>query len=72
MKFVSDLRHRSFSPGTLIYSINKTDCQDITEILLKLALNIINHQNPSIEEGQTIQWPKEKRQKNTSMYKTNK
>jgi hypothetical protein len=31
-----------FSPGTLISSTNKTDCHDITEILLKVALNTIN------------------------------
>jgi hypothetical protein len=30
-----------FSPGTLISSTNKTDCHDITEILLKVALNAI-------------------------------
>jgi hypothetical protein len=29
------------SPGTLISFINKTDCHKITEILLKVALNII-------------------------------
>ena len=27
--------------GTPVFSINKTDGQDITEILLKVALNII-------------------------------
>jgi len=31
-----------FSPGTPVSSTNKTDCQEITEILLKVALNIIN------------------------------
>ena len=31
-----------FSMGTPISSTNKTDCQDITEILLKVVLNIIN------------------------------
>jgi hypothetical protein len=31
-----------FSPGTLVSSTNKTDCHDITEILLKVALNTIN------------------------------
>ena len=31
----------SFSPGTLVFHTNKTDCHDITEILLKVALNII-------------------------------
>jgi uncharacterized membrane protein YciS (DUF1049 family) len=30
-----------FSMGTLVSSINKTDCHDIAEILLKFALNII-------------------------------
>jgi len=28
--------------STLVSSINKTDCHDITEILLKVALNTIN------------------------------
>jgi hypothetical protein len=28
-----------FSPGTPVSSTNKTDCQDITEILLKVVLN---------------------------------
>jgi len=32
-----------FSPGTLVSSINKTDKHDITEILLKVVLNTINH-----------------------------
>jgi hypothetical protein len=31
-----------FSPGTLVSSTNKTDCHDITEIMLKVALNTIN------------------------------
>ncbi len=30
-----------FSPGTQISSTNKTNCHDITEILLKVALNTI-------------------------------
>ena len=30
-----------FSPGPLVSSTNKTDCHDITEILLKVALNTI-------------------------------
>ena len=33
---------RLFSPGTPVSSINKTDRHDITEILLKVALNNIN------------------------------
>jgi hypothetical protein len=36
---------RWLSPGTPVSSINKTDCHDITEISLKVALNTIN---PSI------------------------
>jgi hypothetical protein len=31
-----------FSPGTPVSSTNKTDSHDITEILLKVALNTIN------------------------------
>jgi hypothetical protein len=31
-----------FSRGTLVSSTNKTDRHDITEILLKVALNTIN------------------------------
>jgi hypothetical protein len=30
-----------FSPGTLVSSTNKTDLYNITEILLKVALNTI-------------------------------
>jgi hypothetical protein len=29
--------------GTPVSSTNKTDCHDITEILLKVAINTINH-----------------------------
>ena len=32
---------RRFSPGTPVSSTNKTDCHDITEILLKMALSTI-------------------------------
>ena len=35
---------RWFSPGAPISSTNKTDCHYLTEILLKVALNTINHQ----------------------------
>ena len=40
---------RWFSPGTPVSSTNKTDRHDITEILLKWALNTINYlpQQPS-------------------------
>jgi hypothetical protein len=31
-----------FYPGTLVSSTNKTDCHDITEILLKVVFNTIN------------------------------
>ena len=33
---------RWFSPGTPVSSTTKTDCHDIAEILLKVALNTIN------------------------------
>jgi hypothetical protein len=33
---------RWFYPGTLVSSTNKSDCHDITEILLKVAINTIN------------------------------
>ena len=43
IKFVSDLQQVSgFSPGSLISSTSKTDRHDITEILLKVALNTKN------------------------------
>jgi hypothetical protein len=35
-----------FSPGTLVSSTNKTDRQDIAEILLKVVLNTIIHNSP--------------------------
>ena len=37
---------RCLSPGTPVSSINKTDRHDITEILLKVALNTINKTKP--------------------------
>jgi hypothetical protein len=45
-----------FSPGTPVSSTNKTDNHDITEILLKVALNTRNHQP-------TIHSTKEKEQR---------
>ena len=50
IKFVCDLRQFWwFSPDTPVSSTNKTDCHDISEILLKVALNIINQtKQPSI------------------------
>jgi len=45
-------RTQWFSPGTLVYSTNKTDRYDITKILLKVALNTINQPNqPTILEN---------------------
>jgi hypothetical protein len=35
-----------FSLGTPVSSTNKTDSYDITEIVLKVALNTINHTKP--------------------------
>jgi hypothetical protein len=37
-----------FSPGTPVYSTNKTDRHDIAEILLKMALNTITLQTVSL------------------------
>ena len=41
IKFVSDLQQIGCWMGTLVSSSNKTDCQDIPEILLNVALNTI-------------------------------
>ena len=44
IKFVSDLQQvGGFFPGTPVSSTNKTDHNDITEILLKVALNTITN-----------------------------
>jgi hypothetical protein len=40
--FVGDLRQISGLSGTPVSSTNKTDNHDITDILLKVALNTIN------------------------------
>ena len=37
-----------FSPGTPVSSYNKTDCHNITEILLKVELNTINQPEPKL------------------------
>jgi hypothetical protein len=42
IKFVSNLRQAEGFPGTPISSNNKTESQDITEILLKVALDMIH------------------------------
>jgi hypothetical protein len=42
IKFISDLRQvGGFSMGTPVTTTNKTDLHDITEILMKVALNTI-------------------------------
>ena len=38
---------RRFSPGPPVFSNNKTDCHDITEILLKVALNTTSSTKPT-------------------------
>jgi hypothetical protein len=37
-----------FSPGTSVSSTNKTDCHNIAEIMLKVALNTIKPTKKSI------------------------
>ena len=37
-----------FLPGTTVSSTDKTDCHDITEILLKVLLNTINQTKPHL------------------------
>ena len=50
-KFVSDLRQvGGFSPGPPVSSTNKTDRHDITELLLKVALNTTKQTNKHQEE----------------------
>jgi hypothetical protein len=44
IKFVNDLRHVG-GPGPPVSFTNKTDRHDITEILLKVALNTIKQTN---------------------------
>ena len=40
-----------FSPGTPVFSINKTDRTDITEILLKVALNTIKPNQTNLKKS---------------------
>ena len=61
IKFVSDLRLVfGFSPDTLVSSTNKTDCHDITEISLKVALNTSTlAPNPkTVQSKHCIHWIK--------------
>jgi hypothetical protein len=46
---------RWFSQGSLVSSTNKTDFHDIAEILLKAALNTINHQ-PDTENDRDVKY----------------
>jgi hypothetical protein len=39
------------SPCTPVFSTNKTDRHDITEILLKMGLSTINQTKPSYDDG---------------------
>ena len=43
IKFVNDLRQFDGFLQYSVFTTNKTDCHDITEILLKGAINTINH-----------------------------
>ena len=45
---------RSFSSGTPVSSTNKTDCHDITEILLKVDLNTITLSYPTLNNAMII------------------
>ena len=45
---------RWFSPGSLVSSTNNTDCHDITEIFLKVALNTINQTNQTYYRNKII------------------
>jgi hypothetical protein len=45
-----------FSLGTPVSSTTNNDCHDITEILLKVALNTINQTKPSLQlSGRGVQ-----------------
>jgi len=46
---------RWFSQGTLISSTNKTDCHEVTEILLKMALSTINQPTRKVKQP-IIRW----------------
>jgi hypothetical protein len=44
-----------FTSGTPVSSTNKSDRHDLTEILLKMALNTINQTNQLFKS--TLKWP---------------
>ena len=45
-----------FSTETPVSSTNKTDCHDITEILLKVAINSLTLTYPSIKLNYCYKW----------------
>jgi hypothetical protein len=45
-----------FSPGTLVSSTNKTDCLDIAEILLNVAVNTIILSLTHFRKHLTTKW----------------
>ena len=47
---------RWFSPGPPVSSTNKTDCHDITEILLKVTLNTIKQTNKQNIRCEAFAW----------------
>ena len=58
IKFVSKLRQVDvfFLSDTPVSPTNKTDCHDITEILLKMGLNTINLNQTKIDDFKSIQY----------------
>ena len=56
IKFVNDLQVRWFSQSTPVFSTNETDRRDITEILLKVALNYINHNHIDLRFQRMWYW----------------
>ena len=47
-------QRRWFSMGSLVSSTSKADCHDITEILLKVALNTINQTKPNLNSEENF------------------
>ena len=60
-----------FSPGTLISSTKKTDCHDITEILLKVSCSGFKHPNPNPPPFECIERKLQFPSLNTSNYYKN-
>ena len=63
-----------FSPGPPVSSTNKTDCHDITEILLKVVLNTIKQSNKQwkrcykILQAGSLTGSKEKERENQKLW----